>query len=83
MGTKWGKPGGGHAGRNLCLPWSGWVGRVGLEPTAYGLKVRSLHVRQAILVPPDTILSTSSLISMPGNEVLSATFSGSGGVRKG
>lgn len=30
-----------HMPTETCLPWSGVVGRVGLEPTTYGLKVRS------------------------------------------
>jgi len=68
-GTKRGKPGGANTGRNLCLPRSGGVGRVGLEPTAYGLKVGCFHIGLAILVSPDTALSILIPILESGNAV--------------
>jgi hypothetical protein len=69
-GTYRGETDGGHTGANSRLPRSAWVGRVGLEPTTYGLKVGYFHIRLAILVSPDTALSILIPILGSGNVVV-------------
>ncbi|GAA1857865.1 protein kinase domain-containing protein [Actinomadura bangladeshensis] len=48
-----------------CLPWSGVVGRVGLEPTTYGLKVGCSRIRTVLSVSDCAASSTSSTIPVP------------------
>jgi hypothetical protein len=64
-GTNRGVPGRGQTGAFLRLPWSGVVGRVGLEPTTYGLKVRNCRIGPACSVPAGVDPSALSPIRVP------------------
>ena len=66
-GTERGESGGGQTGTISRLPWSGVVGRVGLEPTTYGLKVRNCRIGAACSVSACVDPSASRPISLLSN----------------